>query len=136
VPPRLRDLSVRRLATLSSRADLKKKVNWLRYLLATTSADLVDVELMHEQIAVFAQALVELESTPIQLLGRAKLVGFAKTVRTWLRLIVFIVSSRTLLFHWLNAICLKLSSMAISISVRFGQGLKDFPGKDETADRS
>jgi hypothetical protein len=55
------------------------------YLLAATKADIVDIELMHEQIGAFARALLELECTPAELLGRAAKVGLLTKVLTVLR---------------------------------------------------
>jgi hypothetical protein len=64
------------------------------YLLATTKADLVDIELMHEQIGAFARALMVLESTPTKLLGKAAKVGGVKKVFTVLRFIAIIARVR------------------------------------------
>ena len=57
------------------------------YLLAATKADIVDVELMHEQIGAFARALLELDGAPTELLGRATKVGLVRRVLTIVRAI-------------------------------------------------
>jgi hypothetical protein len=69
------------------------------YLLAATRADIVDVELMHEQIATFARALLVLESSRARLLGKAKRVGLTKRMRTYFQLFFFIARRPALVFH-------------------------------------
>ena len=56
------------------------------YLLVTTKADIVDIELMHEQVDAFARALLLLESSPAQLLGKAKPVELTKKISTYVKL--------------------------------------------------
>ena len=74
------------------------------YLLAATKADIVDIELMHEQIDAFARALLVLESTPAQLLGRAEQVGLVRKIRTAVQLFLLIARVRWLVwvstFRW------------------------------------
>jgi hypothetical protein len=69
------------------------------YLLATTKADLVDIDLMHEQVGAFARALLAIENTPAQLLGRAERIGLIKKIRTYVQLLLFLARSPSLFFH-------------------------------------
>jgi hypothetical protein len=56
------------------------------YLLAVTKTDVVDVDLMHDQIATFARALCVIERTPAPLLGRAKRAGLLKKLGTLIKI--------------------------------------------------
>jgi len=64
------------------------------YLLAATRADVVDIDLMHEQIGAFARALLLLEVAPAQLLGRAERAGFLQKFRSLIRLALLVVRVR------------------------------------------
>ena len=63
------------------------------YLLSVTKTDVVDIYLMHEQIASFARALLKLERTPARLLGSARRAGLLKR-RTIIQLAWIIVRVR------------------------------------------
>jgi hypothetical protein len=69
------------------------------YLLAATKADIVDIKLMHEQINAFAHALLKLESTPSQRLGRAERVSCIRKARAFVQFLLFITRNRALVFH-------------------------------------
>ena len=69
------------------------------YLLQATTADIVDVELMHEQIGAFARALLALESTPAHLLGRADRPGLVKKILAGVQLFLVIVRVRLSTFR-------------------------------------
>ena len=69
------------------------------YLLAATKAKIVDTDLMREQIGAFARALLMLEKTATQKLGRAERVTCKRIVRTCVQLILFIARNPTLVFH-------------------------------------
>jgi hypothetical protein len=71
------------------------------YLLEATTADIVDVELMHEQIGAFARALLALESMPAHLLGRADRVGLVNKILTGAQVLLVIARVRWL--AWLSA---------------------------------
>jgi hypothetical protein len=71
------------------------------YLLEATTADIVDVELMHEQIGTFARALLALESMPAHLLGRADRVGLVNKILTGAQVLLVIARVRWL--AWLSA---------------------------------
>ena len=65
-----------------------------QYLLAVTDADVVDTELMHEQIGAFAHALLLIDGTATETLGRAnqaswpeKLAKFYKLARIFIRVL-------------------------------------------------
>jgi hypothetical protein len=64
-----------------------------QYLLATTKADVVDIDLMHEQIGAFARALLLLEVAPARLLGRADR-GLLRKLRSLIRLALIVVRVR------------------------------------------
>jgi hypothetical protein len=64
------------------------------YLFAATRADVVDIDLMHEQIGAFARALLLLDVAPAQLLGRADRTGFFKKLRSIIRLILLVARVR------------------------------------------
>lgn len=71
------------------------------YLLKATTADVVDTDLMHEQIATVARALLLLESTPADLLGRADQPGLVLKAVTVIRLAL--AAGRIRLLAWLSA---------------------------------
>jgi hypothetical protein len=83
------------------------------YLLAT-SGDFVDIDLMHQQIRTFAEALLLLESMPAQKIGRIKWVPLSKKVSAWLQLALFIGFDKTLRSHVLQALCFRLTGLTIS----------------------
>jgi len=70
------------------------------YLLKTTKSDIADVDLMHEQIATFARALLLLESTPTKLLARADQPSLVRKALTVIRLVLVI--GRIRLLTWLS----------------------------------
>ena len=81
-------------------------------LLATTNTD-VNIELMHEQIITFAEALLSLEIKSANEIGRIKRAALLKTLSTWLQLALFIGRDKTLRSHVLHAACFKLTSWTI-----------------------
>lgn len=70
------------------------------YLLAATKADIVDIELIHEQIGAFARALLELDSTLTQQLGKAERLSFIrKAIRACVILLPFFARNGAIVFH-------------------------------------
>lgn len=57
-----------------------------QYLLAVTNGDVVDTELMHEQIGAFARALLLIDRTPTETLGRANQASLSKKLAMLYRL--------------------------------------------------
>jgi hypothetical protein len=68
------------------------------YLLATTKAEIVDIDLMRDQIRAFARALLRLDATTQQL-GKAERVGFIRKIRKIIQFLLFIARNRSLVFH-------------------------------------
>jgi len=90
------------------------------YLLSRNNTNFVDIELMREQIATFAEALLSLEIKSANEIGRIKRVALLTTLSAGLRLALFIGSDKTLRSHVLQAACFKLTSWTICIFRRVG----------------
>jgi hypothetical protein len=95
------------------------------YLLARNNTNFVDIELMREQIATFAEALLSLEIKSANEIGRIKRVTLLKTLSAGLRLALFIGSDKTLCSHVLQAACFKLTSWTIYIFRRSARWSKE-----------
>ena len=95
------------------------------YLLKMSDANFIDIKLMHEQIATFAEALLSLENKPANEIGRIKRVGLLKTLSAGLQLALFIGSDKTLRSHVLQAACFKLTSWTICIFRRLVRWSKE-----------
>ena len=90
-----------------------------------SDANFIDIKLMHEQIATFAEALLSLENKPANEIGRIKRVGLLKTLSAGLQLALFIGSDKTLRSHVLQAACFKLTSWTICIFRRLVRWSKE-----------
>ena len=95
------------------------------YLLARTNTNFVDIELMHEQIATFAEALLSLEIKSANEIGRIRRMPFLKSLSAWLQLALFIGRDKTLRSHVLQAACFKLTSWTICIFRRLVRWSKE-----------